>query len=185
VCPSCGAKQRVRREFANLPQFKEPGVNMVPFIIGIGIVIFCFVAAANQSWIGQLMTRKPQAEDPLARVSPLEARSAVENKIAEGLQAVGAKATFKWTAAGAEADKSASKPVELAVDTSLQDPNSHKAIIDNVKDYMLRANMTTLTMTDAKSHATWTYNVPAPPPSDDAAASPDNAATTESPASQQ
>jgi hypothetical protein len=50
-------------------------------------------------------------------------------------------------------------PVNMTIDTTLQDPTAHKAIVDAIKPYMEKAEIPTLEMHDSKSRATWTYNV--------------------------
>ena len=166
VCPSCGTKQYVRPEYrrSNLP--KPPGINPLPFIIAGVIGVVGIVFAVQNSWIGQLLSQKPQQEDPIDKMTMLEARQAIETQIMQGLGSVGAKGTFKYTEGTVATTKDAAKAVELTIDTQLKDPNSHKAIIDPVKPYMAKAQVITLTMNDAKTHATWTYTVSAAAPSD-------------------
>jgi hypothetical protein len=162
VCPSCGTKQYVRKSFRFLSHGpEEPGVNLMPFIVAfilVGIFIFSFLP---NSWIGHLMKPNNQASNPLEKINYVEARQMVESKLLEGLQADGAKATFKWREPGdeKEMDKAADKSIELVIDTSLSKPEIRKTIIDPVKPYMEKAKIVTLTMNDAKSHATWTYNM--------------------------
>ncbi len=171
-CPSCGTKQYVKPEFrrSNLP--KPPGVNPMPFIVVlVGLVIVIFVCASN-SWIGQVFHRGPVVEDPMDKMTSLDARNAIENGINQGLTAVGAKAKFDYKAGGEPATKDVQKAVELTVDTELKDPKQHKAIIDPIKGFMEKAQVTTLTMNDSKSHATWTYNLGPADPSAQAAPAP-------------
>ena len=166
-CPSCGTRQQVRRtssskQFGSL-KTAQPGINWTPFVLvflGVGVVI---LLALPGSWIGKLLTEGTPKEDPMAKVTYLDARNFIETEITKGLTNAGAKGTFKWQdpSAGADVDKSADVPVNLTVATSLPDPNSRRAIIDPIKDYMEKAKVPTLTMTDSRSHATWTYNVQA------------------------
>lgn len=160
VCPSCGTKQYVRPEFRGGSQLpKAPGVNPMPFIVAaVGFVLVFFIVAQN-SWIGQLMHRGPVQEDPMDKLTYLDARNAIEQGVNQGLSAVGATAKFDYKAGGEAATKDVQKPVELTIDTELKDPNQHRSIIDPIKQYMEKAQVTTLTMNDSKSHATWTYNL--------------------------
>lgn len=167
VCPSCGTRQMVRRgggsnRFSNF-KAQQPGINWIPFVLvflGVGVVI---LLALPGSWIGKLVTEGPPKEDPMAKVTYLDARNFLETEITKGLTNVGATGKFTWQDpnAGTPVDKSADVPVTLQIATSLPDPNMRKGIIDPVKEYMEKAKVPTLTMTDARSHATWTYNVQA------------------------
>lgn len=157
VCPACGTKQYVRPS-DRLPKLPpQPGVNIVPIVIAVLILGVVAVIALQNSWIFQAATT-PVQEDPLARLTPIDARSKIEDGIRQGLAAVGAKVTFKYTYQGQESAKNAATPVELAVDTSFQDPEQHKQVIDPIKDYMAPAKVSTLTVNDAKSHRVWTYS---------------------------
>lgn len=142
---------------------QQPGINWIPFVLvflGVGVVI---LLALPGSWIGKLVTEGPPKEDPMAKVTYLDARNFLETEITKGLTNVGATGKFTWQDpnAGTPVDKSADVPVTLQIATSLPDPNMRKGIIDPVKEYMEKAKVPTLTMTDARSHATWTYNVQA------------------------
>jgi hypothetical protein len=131
----------------------------MPFIVVlVGLIVVVFICAQN-SWIGQVFHRGPVQEDPMDKLTYLDARNAIENGINQGLTAVGSKAKFEYKAGGEPSTKDVQKPVELTVDTQLQDPKQHKAIIDPIKPYMEKAQVTTLVMNDSKSHATWTYNL--------------------------
>lgn len=158
-CPSCGERQQVRISVPQVPA--APGVNMVPVVIVILVFLGGLFAVAQMTWIGQMMRQGPQQVDPLAKLTFLDARNIVEQKINEGLTAVGAKGKLTWKNGENPVDKTVSQSVQLTVDTKLSDPTQRKAIIDPVKDYLEKAQITTLTMTDSKSHATWTYNVTA------------------------
>ncbi|MBS1957789.1 MAG: hypothetical protein JST89_26625 [Cyanobacteria bacterium SZAS-4] len=135
----------------------QPGVNPLPFVLGIVIIGAVLMFAMNGSWIGQVMRRGPEPQDPLGGVNMVQARQLIQQKITEGLTSVGAKGKFSWASGGQPGDINAPGPVELTVDTSLSDPNARRGIIDPIKDYMDRAKIPTLTMNDSKSHATWTY----------------------------
>ncbi len=160
-CPSCGTAQYVKKGFRNLSHVQQaPGVNWMPFvavfvIVGIGIFV-----AAQSTWIGQVMKQGPRQEDPMEKLTFMDARNIIEQKVTEGLTAVGAKAKFNWqNADGSPSDKNSPQDVQLSIETKLKDPNSRKSIIDPIKAYMEKAKIPTLTMTDARSHATWTYTV--------------------------
>jgi hypothetical protein len=165
-CPSCGTKQVVRdskRSYGGGQQ--APGVNPLPFVAGILIAGVALVFALNGSWIGQVMRRGPEPQDPLGGVNQVQARQLIEQRITEGLTAVGAKGKFSWSVSGQPGDINSPSPIELTVDTSLTDKNARHQIINPIKDYMERAKIPTLTMNDAKSHSTWTYTCILPSPS--------------------
>ncbi len=113
------------------------------------------------------MRRGPEPQDPLGGVNQMQARQVIQQRITEGLTAVGAKGKFSWTVAGQPGDMNSPSPIELTVDTSLSDKNARHQIINPIKDYMERAKVPTLTMNDAKSHSTWTYTCSLPAPSAD------------------
>lgn len=167
VCPSCGTKQYVRPEYrhSNLP--KPPGVNPWPFIIALVVIGIAGVFAAQNSWVGQLLTRPPEKVDPIDNMSISDARKMVEQQITQGLTTAGATGKFTYMSQGKPADISAQGAIELTIDTKLADPNQHKTIIDPIKPYMPKAQIITLTMNDEKSHATWTYNVSPPRDNDE------------------
>ncbi|HEY9776701.1 MAG TPA: hypothetical protein V6C81_23260 [Planktothrix sp.] len=174
VCPSCGTKQYVRPEYrrANLPP--QPGVNPLPIVVAVLVVGVVLVLASSSSWIGQLMTRGPVQEDPMAKVTPAQARATIEDQITKGLAAAGAKGTIKYTAGGAESTRDAQGPVEMAVDMKgLKDPNQRHNIFDPIKDYLAPGKITSLTINDVegKTTRTWTYS-PAPAPSQDTGSEP-------------
>lgn len=172
VCPSCGTKQKARRSQSSLfggDEVKKPPVNAMPFVVAALIFLALGAYLLKDSWIAQLMNRPPQQEDPMAKLTFLDARNLVESKITEGVTAVGGKTTFKWQRAGADVDKASEGPVEVAVEVNLKEAEQHKAIVDPVKDYFEKAQIKSLTMTDAKLHATWTYNLSTPAPAADSA----------------
>lgn len=165
VCPSCGAKQFARQSTFSSDRFatqKEPSVNVVPIIIAIVIVGVGIFAAMQVSWVGQVMNRGPVVEDPMDKMTYMEARQIIESKITQGLAAVGAKGKFSWTSNGAPVDKNVDQMVELDIQTRLKDKEQRKAIIDPIKEFMAKAKIPTLTMTDSRSHATWTYTCSIP-----------------------
>jgi len=128
------------------------------FMLGIGGFVL-----AKSSWIGKVMDRGPVQEDPLAKISWLEARQMLYTRIDEGLKAVGSTGEYTWTANGGQpGDINSQGPVELTINTELADPNSRRQIIDPHKDLMNKAQVPSLTMNDKKSNATWTYTVQAP-----------------------
>lgn len=141
----------------------------MPFVVGVIAIAGFLVFAMNSSWIGAVMRRGPEAVDPMAGVTYLQARQIIEQKITEGLTSVGAKGKFKWTTGGEPADIKSPNPIELTIDTSLNDPTVRKQIIDPIKDYMTVAKLPSLTMNDAKSHATWTYTASLVPAGEDGA----------------
>lgn len=171
VCPSCGTKQRARTmgtsKLFGGDEVKKPPVNPMPFVVAVLLVLAVAAYLLKDSWIAQLMNRPPQQEDPMAKLTFLEARNVVESKITEGVTALGGKTTFKWQRNGADVDKASEGPVEVAVEVELKEAEQRKAIVDPVKDYFEKAQIKTLTMTDAKLHATWTYQVSAPAPAAD------------------
>lgn len=174
VCPSCGTRQVVRRSFSSygtkVPE--APGVNWMPFVITFVVIGVGLFILAQFTWVGQLLREGPRQEDPLEKMTYLEARQIIESEISKNLTAVGATGKFTWGPAETPMDKNADQPIELSIDTELQDPQQRHGIIDPIKPYMEKAKITTLTMRDAKSHATWTYQVqPAP----SAAAGPEGA----------
>lgn len=169
ICPNCGAKQK-RRSVSKLvgqAAGKKP-VNMMPFVITFVMVAAGFGLMAQSSWMGQLMHRGPKVEDPMDKLSYLDARNIVEQKITEGMTAAGAKCEFKWTRAGADVDKASEGPLEATCNVVLTDTEQRRAIIDPVKDYFAKAQITTLTVQDdyevdgQKKHATWTYTTVTP-----------------------
>lgn len=139
----------------------------MPFVIGIFIAGIALAVALNGSWVGQVMRRGPEPQDPLGGVTQTQARQLIEQRITEGLTAVGAKGKFAWTVGGQPSDINSPNPIELTVETSLADKNARHQIINPIKDYMGRGRVPTLTMNDAKSHSTWTYTSTMPAPTED------------------
>lgn len=166
ICPSCGAKQRVKlgssKMFGGESAAQKPSMNLMPFAV-VGLVTLGIAGyLLKDSWIGQLMNRPPQVEDPIAKMTYLEARNFVESKISEGVTATGGKATFKWKRGGADVDKASEGPVEAESEVTLADPNTHTAIVDPVKPYFEKAGIKTFEMknlVNGKVKQTWTSNV--------------------------
>lgn len=165
VCPSCGTRQRVRKSYGSLlgGGAQKPSVNVMPFVLAIVVLGLAVFGFAKTSWIGKLMDRGPVEEDPLDKMSWMEARQTLYAKLESGLAAVGAKGKYSWKSGDKPADINAAGPVDLTIDTTLPDPNARRGIIDPVKDLMNKAQIPTLVMNDTKSRATWTYNVQLPP----------------------
>lgn len=166
VCPSCGTRQRVRRTSSSSllnkgPQ--KPAINLIPFVIVFIVLGAGTVMMAQGSWIGQMMARGPVEKDPLEGVTYDQARQMMLTKLNEGLTNVGSTAEFHWTTPGGEeTDMTNPGPVELTIDTELEDPNYRRDIIDPIKHLMPKAQIPTMVMNDSKSHATWTYSVQVP-----------------------
>ena len=177
VCPACGAKQELKRgarqPYGSSYKPEQPRINIVPIVLVVlGFCVFLGFAM-NSTWIGQLMRSPKQQEDPIAKMSTLEARAVLESELGKNLEAVGAKKakmTWKLTpnGEGKPEERNADAAVELTVDTSLAQPDLHKQVIEPIKPYMAQAKVFTLNMNDAKSHAHWTYNVQEPSPAPDA-----------------
>lgn len=184
VCPSCGTPQRRRRSYSKMlgEESRKPPINLLPIVGAIMAVIVGLIVMAQGSWVGQLMNKKPQPEDPMAKVTYLDARQIIEGKITEGVTGIGGTATFKWLRGGAEVDKNSEGPVEVNCEVALQDKEQRHQIVDPVKDYFEKAQITTFTMNDPKLKATWTYTVS--PPVQTGATSPEGAQNAAPPAEQ-
>jgi hypothetical protein len=173
VCPSCGAKQYPVREAGSRQPYgtafkpEPPKVNMVPFIvafIAFGVFIMC---AMNSTWIGQLARAPKQEEDPIAKMTTMQARDALETQLLSGLTAVGASSPkLTWTVSGSGSGKPEERsydgPVELTVDTSFSQPEQRKQVVEPIKPLMAQAKLFTLNINDAKRRAHWTWNVQTP-----------------------
>lgn len=163
VCPSCGMRQAVRRGSKQFSSFRpeEPGINWMPFVLGILGVGVVIILAMSTSWVGKLVREGPPKEDPMDKMTFTEARNIVEQELNTGLSAVGASPKLTWadTTEGKPLDKTVDQPVSLTVDVSLSDTNARKQIMDKVKDYLEKAKILTLTMNDSRTHAHWTYNM--------------------------
>lgn len=171
VCPSCGTRQIVKKRSYGFGSFKpeQPGINWMPFILTFIVTAALLLFAFFSSPLGKVLTQGPPAEDPLAKLTYIDARNIIESEITKGLEGVGASGKFTWAdLSNAPLDKGTDQNMQLTVDTSLPSTEVRKNIIDPIKDYMEKAKIMTLVMNDAKSHATWTYNVApaAAPPSD-------------------
>ncbi len=167
VCPSCGTKQFARKGGSNrFDSFKppEPGINWMPFVLVFIVAIGVLAFAMSGSWIGKLMTSGPPPEDPMDKLTVVDARNFIETELTKGLTNAGGTGKITWTdlAEGKEVDKNVDAPAQLTVAATLPDKNLRTAIIDPIKPYLEKAKIPTFTMTDSKSHATWTYNVSAP-----------------------
>src|SRR5438105_305597 len=94
VCPSCGTKQvpvRSAKAFGDW-QPERPKVNMIPFlVVGLCFLVF-FVFTLQGSWVWGVLTgaNKPPA-DPLASMTYLQARDAIDTQLNAGLSQAGAK----------------------------------------------------------------------------------------------
>lgn len=162
-CPVCGAKQSRRKGsgsslFSNF-RTEEPSINWTPIIIALVIFAGTLVFLVSNSWVGTLLTKGAPASDPMEKMSYQEARGLIENKMNEAMQANGVQGKMEWLAAGQPVDKNADQTVELKVSVQLPDKSMRNAIVDPIKEYMEKAKVATLTMTDEKLHATWTYNM--------------------------
>jgi hypothetical protein len=159
VCPSCGERQYVDPQYRNSHVPKAPPINLMPVVVAVVIVIGVGIYAAQSSWIGQVMSHKNDVVDPFDSMTQAQARDMIENGITQGLTAVGATGKITYKAEGQPADKTAAGPVEMTIDTKLQSPDQHKAVIEPIKQYMEKARIPTLVMNDSKSRANWTYQV--------------------------
>lgn len=169
VCPSCGTRQRIRRSSSSLLNSgaQKPAINLVPFVIVFIILGISTFVVAQGSWIGKIMARGPVEVDPMDTLTQDQARQIMVEQLNQGLTNFGATGTFVWTTpSGEETDVMHQGPVELTINTELEDPNYRRQIIDPVKHYMPKAQIPTLVMNDAKSRATWTYTVQMPPKAD-------------------
>jgi len=165
---------------------KTPPINIVPFVIVLVIVVGIGIYAAQSSWIGQVMSHKNDVVDPIDAMTQAQARDMIESQITQGLTAIGATAKITYKVEGKEADKTVNSPVEMTIDTKLQSPDQHKAVIEPIKQYMEKARIPTLVMNDAKSRANWTYQVtltaPVADDSNELGTAPGTPATTAPPA---
>jgi hypothetical protein len=158
-CPACGTKQYVRPEFKSFLKDQEHPFNPLPLALAAAVIGFVILIAAQNSWIGQVMSRGPVVEDPESKLTPPQARQMLETGINTNLAAVGAKGKLTWTCGEQATDLNCPTSVELAIDTELQDPQQRRQIIDPVKHFMDRGKISTITMNDSRSHATWVYSM--------------------------
>jgi len=152
---------------------QKPTMNLMPFAV-VGLVTLGIAGyLLKDSWVGQLLTRPPQVEDPIAKMTYLDARNLVESKITEGVAATGGKTAFKWKRGGADVDKASEGAVEAEAEVNLADPNTHTAIVDPVKPYFEKAGIKTFelkNLVNGKVKQTWTSTVaPAAAPADGSA----------------
>lgn len=165
VCPSCGTRQprRKSRSFSNFRP-ENPGINWIPVVVIFMALLVLLGFGMSGSWISKLVTEGPVKENPMDKLTYIEARNFVEQELLSGFAAAGASAKLSWTDSnlGKAVDKSTDSSVNLTVDTSLPDPNARKSIVEKVKDYMEKAKIPTLTINDSKTHAHWTYNMSQP-----------------------
>jgi hypothetical protein len=159
ICPACGAKQHVRSEYSSLFTPKKPKQSPLPFVVGALIIVAGLVVAAQNSWIGQMMTHKPVDADPFSSMTPAAARQELEEKITANLAAIGGKGKLIWMANDKVVDRNFSQPVQLTIDAQLPNPKLRRSIVDPVKQLMNPGQVPTITMSDSRSHATWTYSV--------------------------
>jgi hypothetical protein len=178
VCPSCGTKQIPSRS-SRTPygagfKAQEPGVNWLPFVLAfLGFGIFVVVAMQG-SWIGQLMRGENKGpDDPIAKMSYVDARNFIDAELQKNLAAAGAtdtKITWRSTAnsaaldasgqpAQATDDRAVDGPVELTVDTKLPDKSLAKQVVEPIKPYMEPGKVVILNVNDAKSRAHITFNL--------------------------
>lgn len=171
VCPSCGAKQIVKGGGSRTPYgtaFKpeEPKVNWMPFVLAFLALAGMLVVGINSTWIGQLARAPKVEEDPITKMTYLQARDAMETELTKGLTNVGAQSPkLTWTASGGSGkpeERSVDGPVELTVDTGFSDPEMRKQVVEPVKPYMAQAKVFTLNINDPKRRAHWTWNVSQP-----------------------
>lgn len=162
-CPVCGVKQ-IRRKGSGSSLFsnfrtEEPSINWTPIVIAFVVFAGAIVFLVSNSWVGTLLTKGVPASDPMEKMTYQEARILIENKMNEAMSANNVQGKLEWLAAGQPVDKDADQAVELKVSVELPDKSLRSAIVDPIKEYMEKAKVTTLTMTDEKAHATWTYNM--------------------------
>lgn len=158
-CPSCGTKQYVRPEFKSFLSDGERPFNPLPWALAAVALGFGVMIAAQNSWIGQVMNRGPVQEDPMRTMPVQTARQTIEQQLNANLAAVGAKGKITWMSGEKTVDITFPESVELTIDTSLRDPQQRRSVVDPVKQYMYPGKISTITMNDSRSHATWTYSM--------------------------
>jgi hypothetical protein len=165
VCPSCGTPQKMTKSTSRLlagEDIKKPATNPMPIVITLVVIVGLVFVIGQSSWVGQLMTKGPTKADPMAKVTFQEARTLIDTKLNEGFTAAAVKGTVKWQRDSKDVDKLSPGPVEVTVDAELTSPDQHKAIVEPVKDYMDKAQITSLVFNDTKDPKTkrnWTYRV--------------------------
>jgi hypothetical protein len=191
VCPSCGTPQKVTKSTSRLlagDDIKKPATNPTPIIITLVAIGILFFVMGQTSWIGQLLTKGPTKADPLAKMTFQEARTTIDTTLNQGFTTAGVKGTVKWQREAKDVDKLSPGPVEVTVDAALNDPEQHKAIVDPIKDYMDKAQITSLVFNDTKNPKTqrnWTYRVSTPAPGAEGADAGAAAAPAQAPATAQ
>lgn len=160
-CPVCGLKQYVRPEYQGsiLDQYKKSTnpLVLILFALFLGGAIYY---AAQYTWIGQLIKRGPvveRQEDTAA--TQQAAREKLENAIVENLASQSVTGKFTYMSGEKAVDRNFPQSVELTIDVALKQPEKRKSIIEPVKSLMVPAHITTVTLNDARSHATVTYSV--------------------------
>lgn len=160
-CPACGAKQYVRPEFRSFLAEGERPFNPLPLAMAAMVLGFIVVMAAQNSWIGQVMKRGPVVEDPIRSMNFQTARQTLEERVMSNLAAVGGKGKLAWMAGEKTVDRSYPQSVDVTLDVQLSDPQQRRSVVDPVKELMEPGKISTITMNDSKSHATWTYTMSA------------------------
>lgn len=162
-CPVCGQKQYVKPEFQGqmFDQGKQ-GFNPLVLILLILLAGGVLVYAVQSSWIGQVIRRGPEVVDPIASLSQPAAREKLETGIIENLASQSSTGKFTYMAEDKVVTRDYPQPVELTVNVNLKNPALRKSIIEPVKALMVPAHIKTITLDDARSHATLTYSVALP-----------------------
>ncbi|PWT98246.1 MAG: hypothetical protein C5B53_07005 [Candidatus Melainabacteria bacterium] len=137
----------------------ERPFNPLPWALAAVALGFGVMIAAQNSWIGQVMNRGPVQEDPMRTMPVQTARQTIEQQLNANLAAVGAKGKITWMSGEKTVDITFPESVELTIDTSLRDPQQRRSVVDPVKQYMYPGKISTITMNDSRSHATWTYSM--------------------------
>lgn len=171
-CPSCGARQTVRAEYRGSKLPPPPGVNPVPIVIAVVILIGVGIMALQSSWVGELLTKGVPKPDPLTVMAPIDARNHLESGLQQNLSAAGAPCKITYTSGGQPATKMTNGILEMNVETKLANPNARRQIIDPVTQFMGPGKVSTLVVKDEKSHHEWTYNATMPDTTQNAQPSP-------------
>jgi hypothetical protein len=159
-CPACGTKQYVRPEYRSFLSQSERPFNPLPFALATVLLAFVLIIAAQNSWIGQVMRRQPEVVDPMSTLTPQAARQMLEEKLVANLTSVGAKGSkLTWTCGEKQVDRNCPQTVDLAIDTQLSDAQQRRLVVDPVKQLMDPGKISSITMNDSRSHATWTYSL--------------------------
>ena len=110
-CPSCGEKQYVKPEYRNIKVPKTPPFNFTPLVVAVVLLLVVGFFAAQGSWVGELLNKESAKEDPLDKLTPLQARQMIEDQISQALTAVGAPVKISYKAGEKPADKNADGPL--------------------------------------------------------------------------